>query len=1054
LLNRLTILFWLACATLCAAERPVDFNRDIRPILSDNCFFCHGPDESKRMAGVRLDTQEDAFARRGESYLIVPGDSAKSLLYQRISHPKKPLRMPPVTSGFQLTEAQIALLKRWIDEGAKWQTHWAFVPPARPDPPAVRAKSWPRNPIDNFILARLEKEGLKPSPRAGKATLLRRLSFDLTGLPPAPAEIDAFLADKSPDAYEKVVERLLASPRYGERMTMQWLDLARYADTHGYHIDSHRDMWPWRDWVISAFNRNLPFNDFITWQIAGDMLPDATREQIVASGFNRNHMINFEGGAIPEEYQAEYVADRVETTANVFLGLTMGCARCHDHKYDPIRQRDYYRFAAFFNNIPEKGLDGQTGNAVPVLALPGEQQKRRQDELEAALKEARLQLPPEDVAYMEYFWRQSKADIDPRSPVDGLTAWYELDGNLSDTSGNFRHGRLMAGDPTYGPGPIRRAPNFDSVVHMRFPPAALELSKPFTAAFWFRVGRNPGYPLLQKLERTAAGLRGFEIALGKPFTLPRLERGHPLEIRWTEPGKGALVLRTKEPLLQGRTNHVTLTSDGTGRATGIRLFSRGVPLQLEVVGDTLPSPASVNAPVEIGNPALGPAFKGTIDDLRFYSRALLREEAQALSSQFQVEVLLASPGKKTAEESALLRDYYLTHAAPADWRDAYVKSKPLQEELAELEYSIPTTMVMKEMETPRDTYVLARGDYRNRQEKVTPGVPAMLPPLPSGEKADRLALARWLVSPEHPLTARVTVNRLWQMLFGHGIVKTSEDFGSQGEPPVHPELMDWLATEFVRSGWDVKAMMRLMVTSAAYMQSSKVTPALHDKDPENRLLARGPRFRLPAEMVRDNALAVSGLINGAIGGPSVLPYQPPGLWEELAFGENFSAQEYVQDHGDKLYRRSMYTFWKRTAPPASLVAFDAPDREKCVSRRSVTNTPLQALVTLNEPTYIEASRKLAERVLSEVPAGSGDGERLRYAFRLATARLPRAEEMKVLRETLARQVQTYSGDPARAAQLLRIGESEVDAKVKPPVLAAWTNLCTVLLNLDETITKE
>ncbi|MEO8661914.1 MAG: DUF1553 domain-containing protein [Bryobacteraceae bacterium] len=1030
-----------------ALAKPVDFDREVRPILSDHCFQCHGPDQAKRMAGLRLDTRDGAFAVRGTAPVIVAGKSGESRLYQRVSHAKTTMRMPPPTSGMNLTEAQIDTIKRWIDEGATWRTHWAYTAPVRPAEPVVKTKAWVRNPIDSFVLARLEREGLKPSPEAPKTTLIRRAAFDLTGLPPTREEVDAFLKDKSPDAYEKLVDRLLASPHYGERMAMQWLDLARYADTHGYHIDSHRDMWPWRDWVIRSFNNNLPFDQFTVWQLAGDLLPNPTRDQKIATGFNRNHMINFEGGAIPEEYQNEYMVDRIETTSNVWMSTTLGCAKCHDHKYDPIAQRDFYRFGAFFNNIPEKGLDGQTGNAEPFLLLPDDKQEKRLAELKAAVAERNEKLPDELVWALTTEWRKTKFDIVPQSPTAGLSAWYELDGNLSDTSGHFRNGRILKGEPVFNNGPVRRWPELDTSIQLQFPADAVALEKPFSMAFWFRVGRQPGITLMQKQDAAS----NFEIGLSKPMSLPGLKRGHDVEIRWTA-GNGSLLVHTDGyPALQNELNHVVVESDGTGKAAGLHFYLNGKLLQLVTVKDALGQAAANSGPVAVGSVKL--PMRGRIDDVRFYERTLAAEEAAQLALEYPVQVLLNTPGKRKGEQIELLEDYYLRHDASPELRTAYTELKTLVKEEGELVAAIPTTMVMEEKtDEPRDTYVLGRGDYTNRKEKVTPGVPAMLPPLPVGQPANRLALAKWLVDPSHPLTARVTVNRYWQMYFGYGLVKTSEDFGSQGEPPVNQELLDWLATEFIRTGWDVKATQRLILTSAAYRQSSKVTPALHERDPENRLLARGPRFRLPAEMVRDNALAVSGLLSAKTGGPSVLPYQPSGIWEELAFGEGFSAQEYVQGHGEDVYRRSMYTFWKRTVPPASLNTFDAPDREKCTSRRAVTNTPLQALVTLNDPTYIEAARNLAERVLE--PAKVADDERLKTAFETVTARAPSKGELQVLRSTLKDQRAVYAGDAKAANELLHVGESPLPASVDAPTLAAWTNVCTVLLNLDEAITKE
>jgi mono/diheme cytochrome c family protein len=810
----------LLAAVTHAPAQTVDFNRDVRPILSEHCFACHGPDEKTRKAKLRLDTKDGALA-----FAVVPGKPEKSELFARVTTDDEAELMPPPRTGKKLTAAQVETLKKWIAGGAKWGDHWAFVRPARPDAPRTRER-WGRNPIDAFVLARLERENLTPSPEASRETLIRRVTLDLTGLPPTLAEIDTFLKDTSPDAYEKVVDRLLASPRYGERMAVEWLDAARYADTHGYHIDSGRDMTRWREYVINAFNANKPFDQFTIEQLAGDLIPNATTGQKIASGFNRNHMINFEGGAIPAEYQTAYIVDRVNTTATVWLGLTAGCAQCHDHKYDPISQKDYYRLYAFFNNVPENGLDGQKGNAVPVLKLPTPEQDRKVKDLKHVL-------------------------------------------------------------------------------------AALEAEK----------GELP----------KAGGVVA-----------------------------GAAVV--------------------------------------------------------------------------------------ALAAGFDKRIAAARTAVTDAEKS------------------------------------IPDAMVMSEMAKPRDTHVLVRGAYDKKGEKVTAGVPDALPPLQAANPT-RLDLAKWLVSSEQPLTARVIVNRYWQMYFGNGIVKTSDDFGSQGEWPTHPELLDWLACEFTspsaafvgravpdtgseasgtarpptRSApqpWDVKHIQRLIVTSATYRQSSRVTPELLAKDPENRLFARSSRLRLQAEFLRDQALAVGGLLNGEIGGKSVSPYQPPGLWEELAFrldNKNFSAQVYEPSKGKDLYRRTMYTFWKRTSPPPALVTLDAPDREVCTVRRPRTNTPLQALVLMNDPTYVEAARKLAERVLAE--GGKTAEERIAFAFRACAGRKPTERETGILKKVFDAQLTRYRADPGAAAKLLAVGESPRDAQADAAELAAWAVVCSAVLNLDEVVTR-
>jgi hypothetical protein len=842
-------------ALAASPETKVDYNRDIRPILSNNCFKCHGPDATERQAGLRLDIRAEALKpTESGNRAIVPGDAEKSRLVRRIFSAKANV-MPPPESNKKLAEGEKQLLKQWIEQGAEYQAHWSFSPPQRPPSPTVNNRTWPRNAIDYFVLERLEKEGLYPSPETDRITYVRRLTLDLTGLPPTPAEVDDFLADTCADAYEKVVDRLLASPRFGERLAVDWLDAARYADTHGYHIDSGRDMSLWREWVINSFNGNLSFDRFTIEQLAGDLLPNPTLDQRIASGFNRNHMINFEGGAIPEEYHTAYIVDRVNTTSTVWLGLTVACAQCHDHKYDPISQKEYYQLYAFFNNVPEKGLDGATGNAAPLLKTPTPLQQKKLKELAAAMKQIEQQLA----------------------------------------------------------GPL--------------PEVEAEQSQ------WEKAVRD-----------------------------------HQLD-QFQLPGKDA----------------------------------KG------------PQAAKKLPPSIIGILALPAIYRTTFQQAEL--RAYFRGNFSTTIKTFQDRL-----GR-------------------------------LQKEKVDWEKQVPTTMVMEEMPKPRDTFMLVRGQYDKHGEKVPPGVPVSLSSLPRGAPPTRLGLAQWLVDPNHPLTARVAVNRYWQIFFGTGLVKTAEDFGSQGELPSHPELLDWMATEFVHRGWNIKAMLRLMVTSATYRQSSVVTPALFARDPENRLLARGPRLRLQAEFIRDQALAISGALDGRIGGKSVSPYQPPGLWEELASrqdGAKWTAQTYVQSKGRDLYRRTMYTFWKRTSPPPTLVTFDAPDRETCTVRRSRTNTPLQALVLMNDPTYVEASRQLAQRLMIE--AGSPE-ERIVLAFRLATARQPSAGEMKVLRRLFDDQWAVFRKDGQAAIKLLAVGESRLNEKLDVAELAAWTTVASVILNLDETVTK-
>jgi hypothetical protein len=1021
------VLFFALCANAIAAPKPVDFLREVRPILSDACFQCHGPDESTRMANLRLDSKESALPK-----------AAKIL--ERVTESRAARKRPPQHAKVQLNEGQVSILKRWVEEGASWSEHWSFIPPKSPTLPAVQLKQWPRTGIDRFVLARLEQDKLKPSPEADKPTLLRRLTLDLTGLPPTTKELDDFLADKSPAAYEKQVDRLLASPRFGEKMSLHWLDLARYADTHGYHIDSHRDMWPWRDWLISAFNRNMPYDQFTIWQLAGDMLPNATREQIVASGFNRNHVINYEGGAIPEEYQTEYVIDRVEATSTTWLGLTVGCARCHDHKYDPIQQKDFYRLFAFFNNIEEKGLDGQKGNAAPFLKLPTLTQETLEKEMVQAIAAREKQLEDAKVPDLMTIWEKSKLQQITVPTREGLLAHYELEGNFNETTGTYRHGRYLGLPPTASEGPVGQAALLDTAARIEVPePKDFDEDKPFSLAFWFRGG-NKLEPMTILSKKDGAGL---EIGNDEVFSIGDLRRGAHLLINLTSKDGKKVSYTSANAFPYSEFNHFTVNHKGNG---AIELLVNGEPSSLIA--------STPNLEIRFGNsaPLVFTQMLGSLDDLRIYNRTLTLPEARQLAIDEPVRYLLFHSGiKRNKAQSAMLRDYFLKFDAADDLRALYARLNQLKAEKKTLDEQIPSTMVMKELDKPRESNILKRGQYDQKGEKVDAATPAFLPPMPASLPRNRLGLAQWLISKDHPLTARVAVNRFWAMYFGNGFVKTLEDFGSQGELPSHPELLDYLATSFIESGWDMKKLQKQIVMSAVYRQTASVTPELQERDPENRLFARMSRFRFQAELVRDNALAVSGLLNDEIGGRSVFPYQPAGLWEEVAYGAQFTAQRYVQSHGKDLYRRGMYSFWKRTLPPATLAIFDAPDREKCVARRATTNTPLQALALWNDTTYLEAARKLAERSIQE--AGPDTNKRLRHMFRLATSRFPNPAELKLLNEATTAQLSGFKSNPEAARKLIQTGEMKSDAK-DPVELAAWMNVASAILNLDEVLTKE
>jgi hypothetical protein len=1051
---------WIGLAAGSALP-PVDFNRDIHPILSDRCYACHGPDENKRKGGLRLDRQADAFKElKSGKHALVAGDLGRSTLVERILTADAEEVMPPPKAGKPLTKAQVELLRRWVQEGAKWKEHWAFLPPERPALPEVKDARWAANPVDRFIRARLDAEGLKPNPEADKTTLLRRARFDLTGLPPTIEEVDAFLADKSPDAYEKLVDRLLDLPQYGERMTANWLDLARFADTSGYHFDGVRFMWLWRDWAIKAFNDDKPYDQFTVEQLAGDLLPDATPEQRLATGFVRNNMTNDEGGADPDEYLNKYVVDRVNTVGSVWLGLTVGCTECHDHKFDPMTTKEFYRLYAFFHNVPEKGLDRiRSDNPPPRLPVPTPEQARRFVEAEFRLKDAEktLQDRLNELGETQEKWERETVAKPPVKPsAEGLLVTLPFDGSfqsagqtnivrpLADTSpsrqtdsaGTF----LRTEPPEFTDGRLGKALRLDGKSQVDFGQlVAFERTNAFSFALWVKLQGNGA--LFSKQEK-APGYRGFDLLVtdGRP----QLHLIHA----WPD---DALKVKTKEQFPQGQWLHLAATYDGSGKGAGVKFYVNGKAREVEVEKDQLKESIATGEPLRLGARNGELNFTGQVDDLRFYARSLPADEVRWLVFDGYLPTIAKSRGTRTEEERGdLSRFYKETYAA--DYLRSEVALAKARQEKEGLYAAIPTSLIMEEMDPPRDTFVLVRGDFRTKGEPVTAGTPAFLPPLAAGP-ANRLALARWLVSKENPLMARVTVNRYWSMFFGTGLVKTANDFGAQGEWPSHPELLDWLATRF-RDGeagsskptkpWDVKALVRLLVTSAAYRQSAVVSPEKLERDRYNRLLARGPRLRLDAEFIRDNALAVSGLLNPKIGGPSVKPYQPAGLWDG-------TDSAFVQDHGESLYRRGMYVFWRRSAHYPSLATFDAPNREVCTFLRQRTQTPLQSLVLMNDPAFVEAARGLAQRVLTEEPVDVS--RRLARAFRHTLGRAPKPDEVAVLQKTYDQQLETFRADPKSAEALLKVGESKPPEKTGMPELAAMTAVANVLLNLNETITK-
>ncbi|MCI0703725.1 MAG: DUF1553 domain-containing protein [Planctomycetia bacterium] len=999
----------------------VDFNRDVRPILADHCFQCHGPDAGKRKADLRFDVDHSTLKR---DPVIVPGKPTESELIRRIIAEDVNDRMPPVRFARPLNAKQIATLKAWVTQGGKWEKHWAYNPVERPAVPEVRnPKVTIRNEIDAFIFARLEKEDIEPSKEADRITLIRRVTFDLTGLPPTPAEVDAFVNDKAPDAVEKLADRLLASPRFGERMAWRWLEAARYADTNGYQTDAERDMWRWRDWVIEAYNANLPFDQFTIEQIAGDMLPYATLDQRIATGFNRNHRGNAEGGIVPEEYAVEYVVDRVETTSTVWLGLTLGCARCHDHKFDPFSQKEFYQLFAYFNNVPEKGRAVKFGNSPPYIKAPTREQTKQLGELDAKLKDterAWLDLQGE-VAKAEAKWERAvkSADVKDWLPDHALIGRWNL-GDIDERA----PGKLsfdFDGKRYYDAGD-KADFGFDD----RFTFSARVLPRKLTGAI---LSRMP--------EEAQAEGYAVELIDGKVRV--------SLTKRWLD---DALRVETAAVVKAEKWQHVAVTYDGKRLAAGVKIFVDGVEQQTKVLLDELNQSFQNKEPLRIGSAGgKDNRFSGVMGEVRVYKRVLELGEVAVLAVPASIPTIIDTrPDKRTQGERDKLRAYFLEVAAPPEIKKPFIALRTLREERAEFWENVPTVMVMEEMPTPRDSFILLRGEYDKKGEKVSPAVPASLSALPKGVPNNRLGFAKWLVDPKNPLTARVAINRMWQLHFGKGLVRTSEDFGTQGEYPSHPELLDWLASEFVKSGWDVKRMHKLIVTSATYRQSSRVTKPLLERDPDNKLLARGPRMRLSAEMIRDQALFASGLLVEKQGGPSVKPYQPAGLWNELS-----GTGDYKPDTGENLYRRSLYTYWKRTVPPPTLGVFDTSMRETCWVRETRTNTPLHALTLLNDITFVEAARVLAQRVMKEETTPE---KRLAKAFKYLTARTPTEAEAKILLAAFERQLATYRKNPDDAAKLLRVGESKPDPKLNPSELAAYATVCSLILNLDESVTKE
>jgi hypothetical protein len=1082
----LAVLAGVVGASACGPRAPavagvpevIDFNFHVRPILSDRCFACHGPDDRARKAGLRFDRKENALGELPSGHrAIVPGRPGRSALVERILSTDPAVMMPDPASRLSLDEREKAILVRWIEQGAKWKPHWAFIPPARIAPPGVKTAGWARNEIDRFVLATLESKGLNPSPEADREMLVRRVTFDLTGLPPTPEEIDAFLADRSKDAYEKLVDRLLASPAYGEHMAAEWLDVARYADSHGYQDDGMRDMWPWRDWVIAAFNRNLRFDQFITWQLAGDLLEDPTEEQRLATGFNRHHMQSQEGGIVPEEYRTEYVVDRVNTLGRAFLGVSVECARCHDHKYDPVAQKDFYRLYAFFNSVNETGQIPYSGVPSPTVIVTDAAAREKllaiRERIQSLEAEIDVDRPAFDKGLDTWLARGARPAAQPAAPrlvvhlpldrgEPGREAVKKEGGKAGETKWRkvlrfanlalARHPARLGGDEDRLPKTVEAKVGHgqtlvgDSDIGVEPRLAAFERNQPFSLGLWTRVEKEGAAgPLVTRSGGLFNGNRGYEILLRKDGTLSAgLHHVFP---------DNSIEIASVQGIAPGGWHHVALTYDGSSRAAGLRLFldgraAEGRPtvdnLHRSILHDGKGKNWTSSPSLRIGRRHDETLADVSVDDLRVYDGQLTAFEVAGLAGEPQAlaRALARPDAERSAAEGAALREHYVLRVRTDLEGERQALGAARGEENALLT-SLPEVMSMRDLPEPRATFVLARGAYDAPTERVEPGTPEAILAFPKGLPRNRLGLARWLLDAKHPLTARVVVNRYWALFFGRGLVATPADFGSQGRLPTHPELLDWLATTFLDSGWDLKALQRRIALSATYRQSSVADALALEGDPANEWLGRGPAYRLSAEEIRDEALAASGLLVRWIGGPSVYPYQPPGLWEELA---TRNATSYVPGRGEDLHRRSLYTVWKRTSPPPSAIAFDAAERLSCTVKRQRTSTPLQALVLLNDPQYLEASHALAERMIRE--GGPSRAQRIAYGFRLLTGRHPDEEELALLEKLHADESAAFARDPRSARALLAAVGRPARPPLAPAETAALAVVASTMMNFD------
>jgi hypothetical protein len=1047
-------------------SQPIDYTYDVKPILSDRCFACHGPDANHQKAGLRLDVAEAAYEKKTESGLkaINPGKSAKSELVQRILSTDVKVMMPTPESHLSLTAREKAILVKWVEEGAEYKPHWAFTKVESPAVPKVKNEKWVKNDIDRFILNKLEDKGIAPSAEAEKTTLLRRVYLDLTGLPPTPEEVKTYLADQSAGAYEKVVNKLLASPHYGEHMAVSWLDAARYADTHGYQDDGPRTAWPFRDWVIKSFNQNQPYDQFVTWQLAGDMLPNPTREQLVATGFNRMHQQSQEGGIIPEEYRAAYVSDRVDTFGKTFLGITVECARCHDHKYDPISHKDYYSLYSFFNNNNENGQVPYNGEASPTITLPSPEadaklkfihanliqekntrikkaayfEQKFQSWLANAAQDPAKNLIPETKELLGHFTFDEPSGKEFQNMADPKhKANAEGDDSLSNAA--VRPGRIGKARYIFGDNSVSFGDNF----------AFFERNQPFSISIWMNL-HDPSVTgsLIHKSNGVFNGYRGWNLFREKDGRI-KLTISHV----WPE---NAIEIQSVDKFPINKWTQIGFSYDGLSKASGLKLYINGQPVKVVVHNDNLTESIlfgknKTNWYVDrmnIGRLSDQRTKNFEVDELKIYTRPLTSLEMMGLYSlKNELLTVLKTPAalRKPAQVAAL-REYYLTNIDPEYAQNMTASRKLIGEETEILDKEIDV-MVMKERRFPRKSFILNRGAYDAPGKEVTSDTPDSFFKIPKDFPKNRLGLARWLLHEDHPLFTRVTVNRFWMRYFGKGLVISSDDFGNQGELPTHPKLLDYLSARFRESNWDVKAMQKLIVMSATYRQSSRTDAKNPELDPDNKLYARGPSYRMSAEQVRDNALASSSLLTQRIGGKSAYPYQPNGLWEALATRNEVM---YKQQHGDTLYRRSLYTVWKRSAPPPMMLNFDAAERHFCITKRQKTSTPLQALVVMNDPQFVEASRVLAQQMLNK---GRTLDEQISYGFTALTSRPPSSREMVILKDLYMEEYADFVKNPKRAKQVVASGEFPVDKKLNQAQLAAETIVASTVMNFDEFLIK-